>query len=290
MTENTVQDAEELKVGDRLMIGIRAGAEFPYMLWRSPDYRAIKFIDPGAKKEEEGWIEEELKLRIDHPANKSRRLELDGGMAMPAQQRLLDDSPVSDNEKDKDPVQKRALKIIADSTIALWGSDPGGVPPGGVDRTGKFLRDHTVSVIEELDVTRIFSAPSEKKKHAAEVLSPSLRFGWPYYAALAHVFEGGGCANTHQTSSVVASNPSLAFPKLDGNGRRFLRHERVSAPMVVILESDYRSLNSLKPPQRGPDMYVRTLADKKLNPAQSRRLFAPPPVPLNKIVRWRIGS
>lgn len=277
MTENTVQDAEELKVGDRLMIGIRTGAEFTHTLWRSPDYRAIKFVDPG-EKEPESWVEEELELRIG-PANKPRRLELDGGMAMPAQQRMLDDSPVSDNEKDKDPAQKRALKIVADSTIALWGSDPGGVPPGGVDRNGKFLKEHTVSVIEELDVTRIFSAPSNKK-HAAELLNPSLRFGWPYYVALAHVFEGGGCVNTHQTASVVTGNPFLAFPKIDGNGRRFLRHERVNAPMVVILESDYNSLNSLNPPQRGPDMYVRTFADKKLNPAHSRRLFAPPPVPL----------
>src|SRR5258708_20776767 len=37
----------------------------------------------------EGWVEEELKVRIGQ-ADKSRRLELDGGMAMPASQRLLE--------------------------------------------------------------------------------------------------------------------------------------------------------------------------------------------------------
>jgi hypothetical protein len=278
ITENTVQDATELKVGDRLMIGIRTGEEFTHTLWRSPDYRGIQFCDPG-ETEPEGWVEKELERRIG-PANQPRRLELDGAMAMPAQQQLVDDSPISDNATDKDPVQKRALKIIADSTLALWGSDPGGVPPGGVNRKGEFQSEHTVSVIEELDVTRIFSAPSKKKEHAAELLNPSLRFGWPYYAVLAQVFEGGGCANTYQTANVVAGNPSLAFPDLRQNGRRFLRHERVNAPMVLVLDSDFVLLNGLKPPQRGPDMYVRTLADKKLNPSQSRRLFAPPPVPL----------
>lgn len=279
--ENSVQDAEQLKVGDRLMIGVRIGEKVTDTMWRSPDYRKIQFKDPGVTEPEgEGWVEKELERRIG-AAHHARRLELDGGMAMPAEQRLLDDPPLSDNEAEKDPVKKRALKIIADSTIGLWGSDPGGVPPGGVDRSGKFLPNHTVSVIEELDVTRTFSAPrKEQHKHPDEVLNPSLRFGWPYYTALAHVFEGGGSANTHQTANVVAGNPSLAFPDLRGNGRRFLRHERVSAPMVLILDSDYAGLNGLKPPQRGPDMYVRTLADKKLNPSQSRRLFTPPPVPL----------
>jgi hypothetical protein len=285
ITEDSIQDADDLKTGDRLMIGIRVGkdvADPKSTMWRSPDYRAIRFVDPWEKLDHrkgadaKGWVEKELERRIGPPSQR-RRLELDGSLAMPAAQSQLDESPVQDD--DKDPVRKRALKIIADSTIALWGSDPGGMPPGGIDRDGKFIEHHSTAVVEELDVTRFFSAPC-KDEHEAELLSPSLRFGWPYYAALAQVFEGGGCANTHQTASVVSGNPSLAFPDIGKNGRRFLRHERVNAPMVLVLESDVHMLGGLRPPQRGPDMYVRTLADKKLNPLSSRRLFAPPPVPL----------
>ena len=137
-------------------------------------------------------------------------------------------------------------------------------------------------MVEELDVSRTFSAPSRRYNHPAETLSPSLRFGWPYYTAVATVFAGGTCANAADVGKVVAANPTLALPSTTLKGRRFLRHERINAPMSLIIENDYNRLNTLNPPQRGADMYVRTMnvAQARHDVPRSRRLLVPPPVPL----------
>jgi hypothetical protein len=275
--ETVIHDADDLKAGDRLMIGIAAKDG---LIWRSPDYRAIRFEDPWDDTPA-GWVEKELAHRL-YPADARRRLELDGGMAMPAVQKLADGISGADPDPDptKNPVVKKAIKIIADCTVALWGSDPAGVPPPGHDRNGNVITKTRTPVVEELDVTRYFSAPSSRSQHPLETLSPSLRFGWPYYTVLANVFEGGGCATTGEVGEIVGRAPSIALPNAGRKGRRFLRHERVNAPMSLIIESDFHELNVMKPPQRSADMYVRTAADKKLNVSRSRRLIVPPPVPL----------
>lgn len=276
-SETVIHDAVDLKAGDRLMIGIAAKDG---LIWRSPDYRAIRFEDPWHDNPA-GWVEKELAHRL-YPADARRRLELDGGMAMPAVQKLADSISGADPDPDpnKNPVVKKTIKIIADCTVALWGSDPAGVPPPGHDRNGNVITKTKAPVVEELDVTRYFSAPSSRSHHPPETLSPSLRFGWPYYTVLANVFEGGGCATTGQVGEIVGRTPSIALPNASRKGRRFLRHERVNAPMSLILDNDFHELDVMKPPQRSADMYVRTAADKRLNVSRSRRLIVPPPVPL----------
>ena len=197
-------------------------------------------------------------------------------------------SPGGNSDDDADPATKQAIRIIADNTIALWGSDPAGVPPPEFreedkksGKQPKAITRKTVAVVQELDVTRHFSAPTSLKKHPPEYLSLSLRFGWPYFAVIAPVFDGGSSVTAHHIGNILSQNRKLALPPAqDNGGRRFLRHERVNAPMVLILESDVRELNRMTPPQRGADMYVRTTSDGKGNISQTRRLIVPPPVPL----------
>ncbi|AZO29772.1 hypothetical protein [Mesorhizobium sp. M1B.F.Ca.ET.045.04.1.1] len=276
-----VQDADALKVGDRLMIGLKTKQG---VLWRSPNYRIVRFEDPSAGYPKD-WVEKELARRF-HFSGAQRRIELDAVTTVSAVQMCLDSTmPVqtqqSDDGDDSDPATKQAIKIIVDNTIALWGSEPAGVSPPEVGIDGRVITKKKITVVQELDVTRHFSAPSSRNGNPSEFLSPALRFGWPYFAVVAPVFDGGGSVPTHQVGNIVDKNRKLALPPVtDEGGRRFLRHERLNAPMVLILESDVRELDKLKPPQRGADMYVRTTSDGKADVVRSRRLIVPPPVPL----------
>ncbi|MER9119857.1 hypothetical protein NKH93_25090 [Mesorhizobium sp. M0954] len=274
-----VQDANALKVGDRLMIGLKTRRG---VLWRSPDYRIVRFEDPAANNPKD-WVETELARRF-HSSGEQRRIELDAVTTVSVVQMCLDNtmtSPPSDGDDDRDPVTRQAIKIIVDNTIALWGSDPAGVSPPEVGKDGRVITRKKIAVVQELDVTRHFRAPSARNGDPSEALSPSLRFGWPYFAVVAPVFDGGGSVPARQIGVIVDQNRELALPPVkDEGGRRFLRHERLNAPMVLILESDFNELDKMQPPQRGADMYVRTTSDGKANVIRSRRLIVPPPVPL----------
>lgn len=279
-----IEDASALKIGDRLMVGIeiREGE----VLWRSPDYRVIEFCDPMPEKGiDSKWVEAELSRR-QLKADEKRRVQLDGAMAMSAQQRVVDPMASDAGKSSDDPVAKAAIKIIEDSTVALWGSDPAGVAPPEFDqKKRKAITKKTLPVIEELDITRHFRSPSHRHKHDVSVLSPTLRFGWSYYTALAPVFEGGGSATPDDVARISKRIPAVSLPPIKGSsgklkGRRFLRHERINAPMAVMLDTDMPALKKLVPPQLGPDMYVRTAKDKDRLVASARRLIVPPPVPL----------
>ncbi|TPO13737.1 hypothetical protein [Mesorhizobium sp. B1-1-5] len=284
LPRDMIEDANALKIGDRLMVGVEI--KKGQILWRSPDYRVIKFLDPKPEqKVDAGWIEEELSRRR-LSADARRRVELDGAMAMPALQRMADSPPDEPVTTPEDPVTARAIKIIEDSTVALWGSDPGGVPPPEIDqKSGKVLRETILPVIEELDITRHFKSPS-RPKNDNQLLSPTLRFGWSYYTALAPVFEGGGSMTPDGVANVSKLSPAVSLPAVPEEqsnklgGRRFLRHERINAPMSLVLENDIQVLGDMKPPQRSADMYVRSTIDPEHSLASTRRLIVPPPVPL----------
>lgn len=283
-SHDIIEDATALKIGDRLMMGIevREGE----VLWRSPDYRVIEFCDPTPEKGiDSKWIEAELSRR--HlPADEIRRVQLDGSMAMSARQQVVDPMASDARKTPDDPVAKAAIKIIEDSTVALWGSDPAGVAPPEFDQKNrKAITKKTLPVIEELDITRHFSSPGHHKRHDKSLLSPTLRFGWSYYTALAPVFEGGGSVTPDDVARISRCVPAVSLPSIMGpsgklNGRRFLRHERINAPMAVLLETDVPTLTKLIPPQLSPDMYVRTTKEKGRLVASTRRLIVPPPVPL----------
>ncbi|MGJ4891216.1 hypothetical protein ACQR1Y_23705 [Bradyrhizobium sp. HKCCYLRH3099] len=278
-SQDIIEDAADLKIGDRLMVGIEVkGGD---ILWRTPDYRAIEFKDPEPEsKVNTEWIEEELDRR--HLAtNQRRRVQLDGAMAVSATQAVLDDKPGDD------PLAKEAIKVIEDSTVALWGSDPAGVaPPEYNQKTRQTITTKKLKVVEELNVTRHFRSPSRDKKHHESLLSPALRFGWSYYTALAPVFEGGGSMTPADVARISQHIPAVSLPPVRDQskrlrGRRFLRHERINAPMALLLDNDVATLAKLTPPQLSPDMYVRTTADDKSRMVSStRRLIVPPPVPL----------
>jgi hypothetical protein len=278
-SQDIIEDANDLKIGDRLMVGIEVkGGE---ILWRTPDYRVTEFRDPEPGfTSDAGWIETELSRR--HLDTKApRRVRLDGAMAMSATQSIIDD------KDEDDAVAKRAIKIIEDSTVALWGSDPAGVAPPEYDqKKRKAIKEKRLPVIEELNVTRDFRSPSCWTKHDNSLLSPSLRFGWSYYTALAPVFEGGGSMTPADVARISQHVPAVSLPPVRNQstslrGRRFLRHERINAPMALMLETDVPTLTRLIPPQLSPDMYVRTTKDDKSRLVSStRRLIVPPPVPL----------
>ncbi|SDI63341.1 MULTISPECIES: hypothetical protein [Bradyrhizobium] len=283
-SHDIIEDANALKIGDRLMVGIevREGE----VLWRSPDYRVIEFCDPTPGKGiDPKWVEAELSRR--HlKADGIRRVQLDGAMAMSARQQVVDPMASEARKPPDDPVAKAAIKIIEDSTVALWGSDPAGVAPPEFDqKTRKAITKKTMPVIEELDITRHFRSPSHRQKHDMSVLSPTLRFGWSYYTALAPVFEGGGSLTPDDVARISKRVPAVSLPPIKGSsgklkGRRFLRHERINAPMAVLLETDVPTLTKLVPPQLSPDMYVRTTREKGRLVASTRRLIVPPPIPL----------
>ena len=128
-------------------------------------------------------------------------------------------------------------------------------------------------------MTRHFSVPSSHAGHPSEHLSPALRFGWPYHILLATVFAGGGCAGPSQLNALVKRKSTVALPPVGQYGRRFLRHERLNAPMSLILDNDERTLGQMQPPQRSGDMYVRTMLDTKQSVTSSSAASRPSPGP-----------
>ena len=51
--QQIIQDADDLKVGDRLMVGVQTKTG---LSWRSPDYRVIRFEDPSRDVPAD-WVE-----------------------------------------------------------------------------------------------------------------------------------------------------------------------------------------------------------------------------------------
>jgi hypothetical protein len=274
-----LQDAYDLETGFRLLIGLRPASGD--VEWRCPQFRQVEYRDPADHKNR--WVERELKRRLG-PASATRRIELDAGTLNVLDQIVQTES----NGAPKDDIETKIANVVTESTVAAWGGESMGLPPMQASRSAS-NREARVSFasIDGLNVIRSYAPPSKTRGNERQALNPRLRFGWPYHVALARVVQGGVALTREEAGVRLSATASYALPPTSvGNtaidGRRFTRHERVDAPMVLFLEEHLRELKGIKPTQHGTWLIVRSshLA-ASARPKCTHRILAPPPVPMH---------
>jgi hypothetical protein len=173
-----------------------------------------------------------------------------------------------------------------DGTLAAWGGEPMGVTPAAHSH-GQADAVDVIPVVGELDITRRYSAPSKVSSESGVFLSPLLRFGWPYFTAIIRVFPCGVAATLEAAGATISAsddNASLALPSVASSaGRRFLRHERLHAPISAVAFSDRNSRDALEfsTAKNGDIVVVRSSdAHPETNIDSVRRILIAPSVPL----------
>ncbi|MGY4505796.1 hypothetical protein ACVWYH_009753 [Bradyrhizobium sp. GM24.11] len=275
-----LQDAEQLETGKRLLVGVRSADNIE---WRSPQFRRVTYHDPAPPAGHENWGEQELERRLGN-ADGDRRLELDAASLSSLDQVHIEE------KIDDDDVDRKVLTLIMDSTVAAWGGEPMGLPPTppqkDVKIRGREVRTPIIAA-DELNISRTYAATSAARKNSHLALGSRLRFGWPYYVALCRVVEGGVSITREAASHALKGLPRFSLPSAKLNetpveGRRFLRHEKVDAPMMLFLDQELQTLKGIKPTQYGTSLVVRSSnQSQRARPRQTSRLLVAPPVPMH---------
>jgi len=275
-----LQDAYDLETGVRLLIGIRPTSGD--VEWRSPQFRQVQYRDP-AGDESDNWVERELIRRLG-PASGARRIELDAGVLNSIDQiihRNADETAMDDTET-------KIAALVTESTVAAWGGEPMGLPPTQASKSGSDTETRvSFASVDGLNVIRTYAPTASTRGNEREELNPRLRFGWPYHVALTRVVQGGVALTREESAARLSATTSYALPPTSiartfADGRRFTRHERVDAPMVLFLENHLRELKGIKPTQHGTSLIVRSSKfPGSARPKRTHRILAPPPVPMH---------
>lgn len=275
-----LQDAVQLETGKRLLVGIRSGETIE---WRCPQFRRVTYHDPAPPAGQENWVEKELERRLGS-ADGDRRLELDA-----ASLSSLDQVHIKD-KNDDDSLDRKVVTLIMDSTVAAWGGEPMGLPPTPPQKDGRSSgREVRTSFlgVDELNISRSYAAPSTARNSNRYTAGARLRLGWPYYVTVIRVVEGGVSTTREGAAQVLKTLPGFSMPaaklgEAPVEGRRFLRHEKVDAPMMLFLDKELHALRGINPTQYGTSMVVRSSGEAhRARPKQTTRLLVAPPVPMH---------
>lgn len=238
---NLVLDAEDLTTGYRLDVGVLKDSTYR---WRSMMQRVVDF---GANGEDGGTVRDLLAI-LAGDLGSERRRAMDAAL-LTSPIRFL---PLASEG------EKQSVDAIVEESVAVW---DGG--PMAVDCSGP---DERKTTADDLPFGRSLSLPSTATR------PPRLRFGVPYRFGLRAVFAGGGSLTTEEVSDVYAKglDGKLAFPPASGiraigspaERRRFLRHERVSAPFLLMPgDLAERSLGKMGY-ERTPSAIVRSYVEE----------------------------
>jgi hypothetical protein len=244
-----VLDAEQLTLGYRLDVGLKTGSG--RRLWRSLMHRRLKLFAPpdidGNK--DEYWIESAIDrlYGIDRKATGTearsaieRRMRADGATIAIASR--LKKNPQSGAEMSN-------VTAFAEEVVATWQGDPLGVEcidydhesdpcgtarPNGDERVEERKRIGFQMDSSVIDLEMHFSLETDGDVYQP----PRLRYGWPYHLGLRPVYAGGVTLPIEYAISRYERNFGfgLALPRCEEKtaGRRFLRHERVEAPLLTV--------------------------------------------------------
>lgn len=166
-----------------------------------------------------------------------------------------------------------------DCRLAAYGGEDLGAAPNQAPTTaapgnrGAWLKPVVeLSKAEDLQVSQHISVPGNKSL-------PPLRFGWPYRFGLRRTFLGGGGPRLDDARALY-DQPDVPFPRLGAPAERYLRHEPVAKPVVMLAPGSPAS--GPGDPQTAAQMQVGTVAARTGTTRmvrQTSRVLLVPPVP-----------
>jgi hypothetical protein len=147
-----------------------------------------------------------------------------------------------------------------------------------------------VSAGADLAIDRTYSLPTSGNNRP-----PPLRLGWPYRVAVGVQWIGGISPSAKHVAERAAADPELALPadrpqRLPALAapfepvRRFLRHEPIHAPELLLPEYIAKRTDPYRARQTGP---VVTLRENVAQDASTWRVLLPPSLGLDDV--WRHG-
>jgi hypothetical protein len=289
-----VLDAEDMTSAYRLDVAVDVGKapggkpDETALVWRCLMNRKMQF---GGASDGRDWLEPVIQALYHWrpPAGHSveRRRRADSASLSIA-------SRLRDNGVQRDDRASRTA--FGEQIMIAWHGDPLGVD---------CLDPHGSSAVKVEDFGLSMPATAlpleiryelENRDIAEAYRPPPLRYGWPYHLGLRPVYLGG-----------VILPLELAIPRYELNfgtgsslpspaqqvGRRFLRHERIEAPLLTVPASIADAVNKLsldvlkEDPARGvtgATCLLRTslVKDEIVNDGPTVRILFPPVMPLEQ--------
>ncbi|KQP02771.1 hypothetical protein [Pseudorhodoferax sp. Leaf265] len=270
-----VLDSTDLLVGYRLDIGVPsedlASGECG-VAWRSLMARQVTYGNHDTVS-----VRNTMQLlmggAIDTPSGWQQTLD-DAQLSLPA--RLAPTAESGKDEKSKD--------AYVEEVVAVWTGEPMAAQCAGTDAQKR--------APAPVGIGETIRLPT--KDHAQrDRLPPPLRFGWPYRLGVRAVYTGSiSLPLQHARRLYEGAGPDaclkdsvLTLPARDKDRsgvRRFLRHERISAPTLLMHRDVALRSNSLMGFERSAHAIVRSAGDPKYAdraaPASTQRIFVPPSV------------
>ncbi len=270
-----VLDSADLLVGYRLDIGVPVkgrAREDCDVAWRSLMARNVVH---GADRAE--------------PVARTVRLLMGGTASTPSVwQRTLDDAqlslpvrlmPTSDNDL-------RIQDAYVEEVVAVWTGEPMGAQCAGEESSK--MADMPVGVGETVRLPATGEDPQQR-------LLPPLRFGWPYRVGVRAVYAGSislPLQHARQLYEGGASCPKenvLTLPaRVDKRSgvRRFLRHERIAAPYLLMHREIALRSNQSMGFERSAHAIIRSVGNDARHadrgfPETTQRIFVPPSVEMH---------
>ena len=279
-------DSNDLLVGYRMDVGVPSAAGKPgEFAWRSLTGRNVrhgnghKYADKVAKK---------VPLLMGGSEKRISNWQLtldDAQLSLPA--RLVDSI-------DPPPTEKNSKDAYVEEVIAVWSGEPMAALCAAEEKDKE--RDAEVGAGE------VISLPEPDDK--SDRLPPPLRFGWPYRIGVRAVYAGGislpvqhakklyegstACRSTRSCPSTCTN--SLVLPARGDDGknsgvRRFLRHERISAPFLLMHRAVAEKAWGKMGYERSAHAIVRSDLGKaesdSAQPTETLRIFVPPSVEMH---------
>lgn len=178
----------------------------------------------------------------------------------------------------------KSKDAYVEEVVAVWTGEPMAAQCAGKD--SEKVVDAPVGIGETIRLPRKGEAPRDR-------LPPPLRFGWPYRVGVRAVYAGAiSLPLQHARRLYEGAGPDaclkdsvLTLPARDKDHsgvRRFLRHERISAPTLLMHKTVALRANLSMGFERSAHAIVRSVSETKYGdraaPASTQRIFVPPSV------------
>lgn len=214
VTEERVLDATDLTVGMRPLVGMPDTEGNVH--WRGLTERDISYGTSGPDK---GKVEPLIKRFFKGTERQAWRRRLEAAFVS-SPNRLL-------------PAGPDGREAVVDEAILVWDGDPMGVDCS-------MTRDASRATEEILSFGRTMTLP-DSAADGIRRLHP-LRFGWPYRFGLSVVYSGGATRPLAEIPNETddPGSDDLFYPPGRRNQQktrpffRFLRHEKLAAPLVAM--------------------------------------------------------
>ncbi|MBB5456776.1 hypothetical protein [Paraburkholderia sp. Cpub6] len=167
------------------------------------------------------------------------------------------------------------VDAYVEEAVAVWNGDPMGAHCAGPV-------EHK-SVASELATGDTISLPDELNDPHRR--PPPLRFGRAYRFGIRAVYTGGISVPLSYAAKIYESTPNVTIPGHDSRDargfRRFLRHERVDAPFLLLHEDFALKQYGAMGYERAAHVIIRSAEGAQAFrglPGKTQRVFAPPSV------------